>query len=198
MNTREKISYSIIFGGVLPILIFLAFWWGSLPFMKESLIFYLALFGLFLGIILDFLVLKKVFKKIYNLPKWFLSLVYIFYTICFFGFFMGVPVFNIFLAIPAGYYTGNKIRDSKNKNEELKKQTSLFTTYIMILICLSSAFLALADSSTAANLEGMFNLNFEVTELMIIFLIAAGGTALVLLQYYFTKLVIGIYEKADR
>ncbi len=54
----------------------------------------------------------------------------------------------------------------------------------MAFICTSSAFLALRDPTTAANIEGMLCLTFEVTQEMIIALIVVGGAGLLGLHWW--------------
>ncbi len=112
--------------------------------------------------------------------------IYFFYSICVFGFFMGVPVFNVALALPAGVFIGASLAHlNLNSIEEKKKvhQALTFTLLVMGLICAASAFLALRDPTTAANLEGMLRLRFTVTRPMIVALILVGGSALLLLQW---------------
>jgi len=60
----------------------------------------------------------------------------------------------------------------------------------MAFICVSSAFLALLDPSTAANLEGMLRLNFDVTQVMIIALIVVGGGSLLIMHWWMVKKTI--------
>jgi hypothetical protein len=57
-------------------------------------------------------------------------------------------------------------------------RTAWFTTGVLVLVCIASAFIALASPSTAADLRGMLGLGFEVTQGMIIGLILIGGPAL--------------------
>lgn len=54
------------------------------------------------------------------------------------------------------------------------------------LFCVASAVLALASPSTAADIEGMLALPFEVTTPMVVGLIAVGGAALLAAQYWVT------------
>lgn len=94
---------------------------------------------------------------------------------------MGVPVFNLALALPAGLFIGRKLAHhplSVGAENRMKTRTNLYATGVMAFICASSAFLALRDPTTAANLEGMLRLSFEVTQGMIIALIVVGGAGL--------------------
>lgn len=118
---------------------------------------------------------------------------------------MGVPVVNVGLAIPAGAFIGRKLAHqsaSSDTEKQLTLKTNLFTTGVMAFICASSAFLALRDPTTAANLEGMLRLNFEVTQGMIITLIAVGGLALLGLHWWLVAVTIrvagGLKNKANQ
>ena len=53
-------------------------------------------------------------------------------------------------------------------------------------VCVASAVIALASPSTAADLEGMLALPFEVTTPMVVGLIVVGGAALLAAQYWVT------------
>lgn len=186
MNKFEKIFYGLLIGSVLPITGFLAGWW-SLSQNANNLIIGVAAFsGLGLGLLLDVLFIKKWVANAYRLPPTILMAIYLFYSICIFGFFMGVPVFNVVLALPAGVFIGARLAHlNLNPIEEKKKvhQALTFTLLMMGLICAASAFLALRDPTTAANLEGMLRLRFTVTQPMIVALILVGGSALLLLQW---------------
>jgi len=186
MNKFEKIFCGLLIGSVLPITGFLAGWW-SLSQNANNLIIGVAAFGgLGLGLLMDAFFLKKWVANAYRMPSTILMAIYFFYSVCVFGFFMGVPVFNVVLALPAGVFIGASLAHlNLNPIEEKKKvhQALTFTLLVMGLICSASAFLALRDPTTAANLEGMLRLRFTVTQPMIVALILVGGSALILLQW---------------
>ncbi|MPM14239.1 hypothetical protein SDC9_60600 [bioreactor metagenome] len=186
MNKFEKIFCGLLIGSVLPITGFLAGWW-SLTQSTNNLIIGVAAFGgLGLGLLMDTFFLKKWVANAYRMSPTILMAIYLFYSICVFGFFMGVPVFNVILALPAGLFIGASLAHlNLNPIEEKKKvhQTLTFTLLVMGFICAASAFLALRDPTTAANLEGMLRLRFTVTQPMIVALILVGGSALLLLQW---------------
>jgi hypothetical protein len=107
--------------------------------------------------------------------------VYLFYSIGVFGFFMGVPVFNTALAIPAGFVVGGRLAAENADRQQAWKtaqRTAWFTTGVLALVCAVSAFIALVSTSTAGDLRGMLGLGFEVSQAMIIGLILVGGTVL--------------------
>ncbi len=190
MTRFDKVFLFVILAPILLILLFLAGWWISLLFIPENRVFIVALVGLIIGILLDVLFLKKWIKKAYRINKYLLLLIYIFYSIGFFGFFMGVPVFNLFLGIPVGVFIARQTKILKFSEEKIKKgieKACLISVIFMLLICISSAAIALSDPYTAGSLEGMLRLPFEVTREMIIGLIIIGGVALLAFQYAITK-----------
>lgn len=171
-------------------MLFLAGWWGSIGLVAERDIFKIALLGLGLGILIDLIFLKKWVANAFNLNRAILLFIYLFYSICIYGFFMGFPVFNAAMGIVAGLYVGRRMYHQKTDSREFDRNvqvTSVFATAVMAVICLSSALLALSETNLPAQLEGMFNLNFEVTWPMIIGIIVLGGTALILSQYWLTR-----------
>jgi len=97
-------------------------------------------------------------------------LLYLFVSFSFFTVFMGVPVFNVAVGFVGALYL------SKRKTKELStKQYRLFSLAILLGVFVGSAYIALTDVHTAANLEGMLNLSFEVTLWHIWALIILGG-----------------------
>jgi len=193
MSKIEDMLMAFIFGSVLPILLFLAGWWGSISLVPENTIFIIALIGLTAGVVIDILFLQKWLRNIYNTNLRLLIIIYLFYSICTFGFFMGVPIFNIIPGIMAGIFIGRRLYLGKKSMNETKyyiKKTCIFTTAVIIAISAASAFLALKDPiDTAGNLEGMFNIkSFQINTEMIIGLIIIGGLVLAASQYWLTKI----------
>lgn len=192
MNKVEILVTALIFGAVLPILLFLAGWWSSIGLVSDNLIFVIALIGLSLGIIIDILFLKKWLRNVYNTDLKLLIIIYLFYSVCTFGFFMGVPIFNLMIGIAAGVFVGRKSyfkKESINKAKCSIRKACNFTTAVIIIISLASAYFALKDPmDTARNLEGMLNIkSFSITTEMIIGIIIIGGFILALSQYWLTK-----------
>ncbi len=105
------ISWTGLIIGCLPISFFLTGWWSSISRVPENKIYIYALTGLLIGIILAVLFFKATLRNLFSLPLLLLELIYVFYFICFYGFFMGFPVFNVILSIPSlktkipAYYT---------------------------------------------------------------------------------------------
>ena len=112
--------------------------------------------------------------------------------------FMGFPVFNLIMGIIAGYYFGIKItskRISLAQSETIMKRVSLFAGMIMLLICISTGTIALRERTLGSELQNMLSLGSEVTRNMIIAVVFIGGTALVVTQYYLTKITMTIMIK---
>lgn len=149
--------------------------------------------GLTAGILTDVLFLKRLIKMTFDLSGWIMIVFYLFYNICIYGFFMGFPVFNLVMGIIAGYYYGIRI----NRNgyslcmiEFLKKRVPFYTGLVMLLICISTALIALSEKTIGIELQGMLGLRFEVTDNMIYMIIISGGAALITTQYYLTKITM--------
>ena len=187
LNRLEMIFYKLIFWGMIPLILFLAGWWSSIGLNDNQQIFSVAFAGLGFGILIDGFLLKSYLKSLETLKPAILISVYVFYSIMMLGFFMGVPVFNLFLGIFAGRFmvrVGLYHGLSKKELEVLFRNTAKIITLVMIGVCIVSALIALQDlSDTAMNIQLMFNLGFVVTPLMIIILIGLGGCVLVLFQY---------------
>lgn len=188
MTKFDKVFAAVILGFIIPVIVFCAFWWLSFLLKIDSRFWMIA--GLFVGFTLCIVLLRKSrladrFFTFNNLP---LAVLYIVYSIGIFGFFMGVPVFNVVPGILAGIYIGRKMRLFEQPisifRSELKK-AAIFSALILVLICCCSAWLALADPYTSANLQGMLKLGFEVTDTVIWLLIVIGGASLLLLQHVF-------------
>jgi hypothetical protein len=186
MNKLEKLFSALLIGPILPISGFLAGWWSLSQNANNYIIGAAAFGGLGLGLLADAIFLRRWVTGIYHAQPTLLMAIYLFYSICVFGFFMGVPVFNIALALPAGIFIGARLAHLGLDAEEDKKavlRANSLILLVMAFICAASAFLALRDPTTAANLEGMLRLPFKVTRPMILVLILVGGSTLLLLQW---------------
>lgn len=109
MNFLRRIENAVIglaLGAVPVTSGFLAGWWLNLPLVPESRIYQFALAGLVLGILVDVLSLRGWFQRAYSLKSWVWRAVYVFYSGGMLGCFMGVPVFHVALALPAGVFVG--------------------------------------------------------------------------------------------
>jgi hypothetical protein len=59
MKKSGRIALGFVLGAVPPVVGFLAFWWSSIPFLPERVIFVWAVLGLMTGFIIDIIYLKK-------------------------------------------------------------------------------------------------------------------------------------------
>ncbi len=187
MKRKWRLFNFFVFAPILPVSLFLSFWWASIPFAAESDIWKMALLGLGLGVLLDGLFLKTVLAEAFRLPLWLLILIYFFYSLIIFGFFMGMPVFNVLPGLVAGVFVGMKARRQNiNRQQFLKRvrNCQLFNLVVLSLICASSAALALSDGYVPSNLKAMFNLPFQVTAGMVWLLILIGSSLLLLFQHF--------------
>ena len=187
LNKVEKLFLIGIIGSILPILLFLVGWWTSLCFVEDRIVFLFGLLGLGVGFVIDIIIFKQI-ARAYMWNQALLAGIYLFYSVCVFGFFMGVPVFNLAIGALAGVFMGRRFYHLGIPREKLPKATAnfgLFTARVMALFSFASAYLAVRDNEhTAHNLQGMFKLPFLPTDQMIMVLIVVGGTGLVLTQYW--------------
>jgi hypothetical protein len=190
MNFLRRIESAVIglaLGAVPVTSGFLAGWWISVPLVPESRIYQFALVGLGLGILVDVLFLRGWVRRAYLLKPWVWRAVYVFYSVGMLGCFMGVPVFNVALAFPAGVFVGRWLVHCGADSARVRRtarDTALFTTSVLGLVCLASASIALASPSTAADLKGMLGFPFRVTRPMIPGLIVGGGLLLLALNWW--------------
>lgn len=193
MKIIERFTLWIILGSVAPITGLLAGWWLFMGIFADVKILIPALTGLLCGVLLDVFLLKQAVQAAYQVSWLPWAVVYLFYAICIFGFFMGVPLINVALGVPFGILVAGKLFNRHAESTEVNRTTlaaTRFSTMMMLFICLASATIALLDPYTAANLEGMLMLPFTVTPAMIWGLIIIGGSMLLITQWWVTKLTI--------
>ncbi|MCX6036275.1 MAG: hypothetical protein NTV38_15100 [Chloroflexi bacterium] len=194
MKTKlERFTLGIILAPLAPLALFLSFWWLSYAILPERWIPYGTLLGLLLGVLADAFLLKKLVERAYRLGTFFWLAVLLFYSMGTFGFFMGVPVFNAALALPAGFVVGGKLAREVADGARIRRvslQTCTLTTVLMALVCAASAFFALISSSTPSDLRGMLGLGFEVTPAMIWGIILVGGAGLLAVNWVLTGLAV--------
>jgi hypothetical protein len=193
MTKIEKVLLGLTIGAIFPIFGLLTGWWGGFALLPEKSIPPAALSGLAAGFVIDFIFLKKWIAGAYAAGLKICMAVYGFFSFGMLGFFMGMPVFNVGLALPAGLYIGGRLARRGAGAEEvnrLTRGTCLFTTSVMAVVCLISATIALAHPYTGSEIEHMLRLPFAVTPLMLAAIIALGGCSLLLLQWSVTAAVI--------
>jgi hypothetical protein len=181
-----------VLGAIPPIAGLLAGWWGSLPWKSDTWIPRCALTGLAIGLLIDALFLRRWFRRRYAI-SWLVWLgAFVFYSVGMFGFFMGMPAFNVTLALPAGLVVGGKLAASNCDSDcgrRIIRRACISTTVVLTAVCAASATIALLHPSTASELQHMLDLGFEVTSAHLVSLIIVGGGALLVLQWTLTAFV---------
>jgi uncharacterized Tic20 family protein len=186
----ESIFLIAVLGGVFPILCFLIGWWGSISILPEGSIKYAALGGLLTGILIDILFLRRWLVRAYHMNLTWLAVIYLFYSAGLYGFFMGVPVFNLLLGLFAGFYMGLRMLDGGKPRAEAEavfRKTACFTSLVLAVVCGISIWLAATDSSTAANINGMLALRQPLSQQSILWISVAGGVVMVVLEFFITR-----------
>jgi hypothetical protein len=194
MKNFEKKINGLIIGSIFPLslgLLSVTIW---LLFDKsESRLFIYLVSGLLIGGLIDIKFLKSWINHRFNLPIWIIALIYLVYNVFAYGFFMGLPVFNVFLGLLAGYYFGNRICFNKvesEKHSKLINQVSMFAGLIMTFVCISSGFLAIYDNGAAGMIQDVLGLSFEVTRSMLWGIVLIGGLTLILANILLTRITM--------
>ena len=199
MKTKiERFLLGLILAPILPLAGLMLFWFLAYALLPERWLPLGTLGGLFTGGVADFFIVKKLIDRRERLGILFWVAVFLFYSIGMFGLFMGVPVFNLGLAVPAGFVVGSRLAHAAAGQDETRpaaRRTALFTTLVLALVCAASAFFALASPSTPADLEGMLRLGFEVTPAMLWGLILAGGAGLLGANWVLTLLSVRLTQR---
>jgi hypothetical protein len=194
MKTKiQNFIHGLILAPLAPLSLFLGGWWLACFVLPEKWIFAGALLGFALGVLVDIPLLRRWTANTGKLNTFFWMVAFLFYSVGLFGFFMGVPVFNLGLAIPAGFILGSRLVASQADETKLRcatRNAAGFTTGVLALVCTASAFIALVDPYTASGLQGMLGLPFEVTQNMIIGLIVVGGFSLLIFNWLLTSISI--------
>ncbi len=182
----EAPALVLTLGAIPPIAGLLAGWWGSLPSNSEWWIARFAIAGFSIGLLIDALFLRRWFRRRYAIPWFVWSGIFLFYSVGMFGLFMGMPAFNVALALPAGLVVGGKLAASQCDSDRAQcivRRACIFATLVMTAVCAASGTIALIHPSTASELQHMLHLGFEVTQAHVTGLIIVGGSALLVLQW---------------
>lgn len=194
MPRFDKILFGVLLGCAFPVFFGLiaVTAWFYLDKNENYAPAYLAV-GLMTGFIIDAIFLKGWINHRYELPIWLIIGMYLLYNIGMYGMFMGFPVFNLFWGLVAGYYFGRRIHYLKipwTEHPGIINWVSIFSTFIMTLICISSGWIAMAGDGVGKDLQGMFGLHFEVTKPMVLAVVLIGGIFLIVSQYFLTKMTL--------
>jgi len=194
----EKFIFRLLLAGIFPFFLFLFFWWFGYFFNLENYIQILSMGGLILGILTDVFILKTWINKYFSLTYSLFTAVYVFYSLVVFVFFLGVPVFNLIPAVLGGYYYGRKMAEQNSKTAQIikaKRKISLFTTFIMFLICFLTVVLILLGSQNKDSFKTIYNLN--ITHEIINVLIISAGILLTVINYFLTNLMFNFGLKIE-
>ena len=116
-----------------------------------------------------------------------------------FGFFMGVPIFNILPGILMAYVCGLNSRLNQVSTAQFHHKLKIVqwsNLMILLLFLALSAVIALRDPYTGANLKGMLGLSHEVSRGNIYWLIFLGGAGLMGLEWLFeSKISRWVYRR---
>lgn len=194
MRNLEKNISGLIIGSIFPLSLGLlsVTIWFVLDKSENRPLIYLTI-GLLAGLLIDLKFLKGWINRRFNMPIWIIASIYLVYNVFVYGFFMGLPVFNVFLGLLAGYYSGNRICFNKVESEEHSKiinQVSLFAGIIMTVVCISSGFLAIYNNGAAGMIQDVLGLSFEVTRSMLWGIVLIGGFILILANILLTRLTM--------
>jgi len=186
--------FLLLLVGLLPIIVFfLLGWWGSLAITTEENVKYFAIGGLVLGLLIDIFFLRRWVRKAYSLPVGWFVVFYLFYSVCMFGFFMGMPLLNLFMGLIGGYYVGLCLRYANKEKAEVEqaaRRTALFAAGVMALVCLASWVIAYREPTIAANIQGMLKLEQALSRERILTYSAFGGLGLVVVEYFITRWMV--------
>jgi len=186
LNRFDKLLLNVIYAPILPIALFLGTWWIGIIWIDDGRIFLWALAGLVIGVLVDLRLYRCWLKVNYRRHPVYTSMIYLFYSICTLGLFMGMPIFNIFLGIFTGSYAARKaiiLGYSQEATNRLVANIALMTTILLAIMFVCSAAIALHDPYTAANLRGMLGLPVNPSRKIIWLIIIIGGSLGLLIQY---------------
>lgn len=166
---------------------------------------YLALTAFGVGIIINIIFLKKWVQKAYQMNHKAIIALYAFYSMIAFGVCMGIPLFNYILGIMAGVYIVRKMCYLRADETECKrnvKKTAIFTTMIMTIICCLMVLVGLAGKVNGKDFEAifksLFGLELTINTAGFVGIIFFGACAMILLQYWLTRLSAEITFKLSR
>lgn len=183
-----EVLFSLMIVVVWPLVGLLLGWWGSFLFLPESFIPMAAVVGLVVGMLYGVSQWRSIKRSLYMMSWLPLLGVLLFYALGMFGFFMGVPVFHVLLAIPAGLYWGSRMNVRQFAPSEMKKQRRRLEWVLggmALAVGMVSGLIAWLDPYTLANLRGMLQL--QLTRLFLLLTIVIGGCFMVVATMVLTR-----------
>jgi hypothetical protein len=183
----DRMASRLVLGVIAPVVLFLTGWWGTLALLGDSpAIAPAALGGLVLGLVLDLTLLRPRLDSLFDLGPVALCGLAAFYSIMIYGFFMGLPVFNVLVGVVGGYVAGRSaVRHGLAPERAVRaaRITAAVSTSVLALLCVATAWMALREPTIGSQLRGMLGLPFEVTMPMISATIFCGGASLLASEY---------------
>ena len=196
MNKFESFVLGTMLAPAPIIFCFVGAWFTmAILGFSEKVVSISALSGLGIGIIITVVVLKRWVRAVYTMSNKAIIVLYGFYSIIAFGFGMGIPIFNYALGIIAGVYTARKMSHIKADEKERRrniKRAAIFTAAVMAIICCLMVLWGLAGNVDGKDFEILFEslsgLEFSITVVGFWSTIIFGAIAMILLQYWLTRL----------
>ena len=111
---------------------------------------------------------------------------------------MGFPLFNCVVGIVFGYIAAKRCVVLNLPQPQARRSAGKFNVFflaVLIFLCAASAVLSLGEPSITSQVKNMLGLPFDVTMWMIWTAILAGGTLLVLFQFFTARLIADIVFK---
>lgn len=196
MTRLDKWFGGLLLGFLILILFFCAGWW--LSFLLHLDVMAGAVGGAVFGAAADIALLWWLIPRLFTMKWVTLIAFYLLYSVFIYGFFMGVPVFVGCMGVVAGWYIGRRYRIQGAEPPVFKRarrRTQLWCGFVLLVACMASAYIALTDPTTAANIQGMLSLPNEVTRDMIWGLILIGGSVLLILQALLVRITTALFYR---
>jgi hypothetical protein len=198
IEKREYYLIATILAFLMPLILAVVFWWtvASLDIFKivavsEQIIAIAACTGLAIGIVLDFVFLKKWTPKFYEMNKSVSVLLYLFCSLMAVAFCMGVPVGNLFLGLLAGIYIGRKchyLNSDQASFASAAKNVSIFSAFVTSIEALPIGLLALQEESIINSVNRIFGfVLFHANKIIDVLLIMILSCILFGVQFIITR-----------
>ena len=198
IDKREYYLIGTFLAFLIPLCMGVIFWWTvasadifNLLTISEQTIAILAITGLAIGILLDFIYLKKLINKFYEMSNIIAILLYLFCSLMTVAFFMGFPIGNLVLGSFAGIYVGRKhhyLKTDLKHFTSTAKNVSLFSAFVTSSEALPIGLLALREKSIIDNINRIFgSILFNANEIFYIILILILCSILFGIQYFITR-----------
>jgi len=192
MTTSDRVFSRLVLGTIAPVVLMLTGWWGTLGVLCDHpAIGPAALGGFALGVALDLTALRRRLDSLFDLGLVALSALALFYSVMIYGFFMGLPVFNLIVGFAGGHVIGRRAALLCLPAEQTTQESrflAAIATSILAVLCVATAWMALNEATLDSEMQHMLGLPFEVTMPMIYATIVVGGAGLLAAQYGVTVL----------